>query len=111
MKTYQIAVLKGDGIGPEIVDQAIKVLDKAAEKFGFAIEYHRQIRGKTQVHSILDDIPTVGPTRRKALMRRYDSLEAIAGATVEELMEMPEINEASAREIVAFFAKGGNGKG
>ncbi|MDY3774196.1 MAG: helix-hairpin-helix domain-containing protein [Eubacterium sp.] len=53
----------------------------------------------------------MGPTRRKALMRRYDSLDAIAGATVEELMEMPEINEASAREIVAFFAKGGNGKG
>ena len=81
------------------------------ETHRFAIEYHRQIRGKTQVHSILDDIPTVGPTRRKALMRRYDSLDAIAGATVEELMEMPEINEASAREIVAFFAKRGNGKG
>ena len=81
------------------------------ETHRFAIEYHRQIRGKTQVHSILDDIPTVGPTRRKALMRRYDSLDAIAGATVEELMEMPEINEASAREIVAFFAKGGNDKG
>ena len=45
MKTYQIAVLKGDGIGPEIVDQAIKVLDKAAEKFGFAIEYHPALLG------------------------------------------------------------------
>ena len=45
MKTYQIAVLKGDGIGPEIVDQAIKVLNKAAEKFGFAIEYHPALLG------------------------------------------------------------------
>lgn len=70
----------------------------------FAIEYHRQIRGKAQVHSILDDIPTVGPTRRKALMRRYESLDAIRQATVEELKELPEINEASAEAIVSFFA-------
>ena len=39
MTTYKIALLKGDGIGPEIVDQAVKVLDKTAEKFGFAVQY------------------------------------------------------------------------
>ena len=74
------------------------------ETHRFAIEYHRQIRGKAQVHSILDDIPTVGPTRRKALMRRYESLDAIRQATVDELKELPEINEASAEAIVSFFA-------
>jgi len=74
------------------------------ETHRFAIEYHRQIRGKAQVHSILDDIPTVGPARRKALMRRYESLDAIRQATVDELKELPEINEASAEAIVSFFA-------
>ena len=45
MNTYQIAVLKGDGIGPEIVEQAQKVLDKAGEKFGFAVNYHEALLG------------------------------------------------------------------
>ena len=45
MREYQIAVLKGDGIGPEIVDEAIRVLDKAGEKFGFAMHYHYALLG------------------------------------------------------------------
>ncbi len=74
------------------------------EAHRFAIEYHRSLRSKTQVRSVLDDIPGVGPTRRKALMRHFKSLEEIRQASVEELMEIPEMNERTAQEIVAFFA-------
>ena len=74
------------------------------EAHRFAIEYHRSLRSKTQVRSVLDDIPGVGPARRKALMRHFKSLEEIRQATVEELMEIPEMNERTAQEIVAFFA-------
>ena len=74
------------------------------EAHRFAIEYHRSLRSKTQVRSVLDDIPGVGPARRKALMRHFKSLEEIRQASVEELMEIPEMNERTAREIVAFFA-------
>ena len=74
------------------------------EAHRFAIEYHRSLRSKTQVKSVLDDIPGVGPARRKALMRHFRSLEEIRQATVEELMEIPEMNERTAQEIVAFFA-------
>ena len=74
------------------------------EAHRFAIEYHRSLRSKTQVKSVLDDIPGVGPARRKALMRHFKSLEEIRQATVEELMEIPEMNERTAQEIVAFFA-------
>ena len=74
------------------------------EAHRFAIEYHRSLRSKTQVKSVLDDIPGVGPARRKALMRHFKSLEEIRQATVEDLMEIPEMNERTAQEIVAFFA-------
>ena len=74
------------------------------EAHRFAIEYHRSLRSKTQVKSVLDDIPGVGPARRKALMRHFKSLEEIRQATMEELMEIPEMNERTAQEIVAFFA-------
>ena len=75
------------------------------ETHRFAIEYHKQIRRKGQVHSVLDDIPMIGPTRRKALMRSFDSLEDIGNASLEELMALPEMNEQAAREVIAFFEK------
>lgn len=75
------------------------------ETHRFAIEYHKQIRRKGQVHSVLDDIPMIGPVRRKALMRRFESLEAIREATWEQLVELPEISELAAREIQKFFHK------
>lgn len=74
------------------------------EAHRFAIEYHRSLRSKTQVKSVLDDIPGVGPARRKALMRHFKSLQEIRQASVEELMEIPEMNERTAEEIVTFFA-------
>lgn len=73
------------------------------EAHRFAIEYHKSLRSKVQVKSVLDDIPGVGPARRKALMRHFKSLEDIKNATAEELMEIPELNEKTAEQIVLFF--------
>ena len=73
------------------------------EAHRFAIEYHRSLRGKDQVHSILDDIPDIGPARRKALMRTFKSLEAVKEATVEELMNIPEMNQKAAESVYRFF--------
>ncbi len=73
------------------------------EAHRFAIEYHRSLRSKEQVHSVLDDIPGVGPARRKALMRRYQSLDAIKAATEEELAATDAMNARSARSVYSFF--------
>lgn len=75
------------------------------EAHRFAIEYHRSLRSKTQVKSILDDIPGIGPSRRKALMRYFRSMEEIRSAGVEQLMEVPEIPRHVAEEIYAYFQK------
>ena len=75
------------------------------EAHRFAIEYHRSLRSKAQVKSVLDDIPGVGPTRRKALMRHFKSIEEIKSASVEELLEIPELNRRAAEDIYAFFRK------
>lgn len=76
------------------------------ETHRFAIEYHKLIRSKTQVHSILDDIPTIGTARRKALMRYFESLEQIKNASVEELKAVPGMNERSAKEVVKALRGG-----
>ena len=75
------------------------------EAHRFAIEYHRSLRSKEQVHSILDDIEGIGPTRRKSLMRTFQSLEAIREAEVEELKKAHSMNEQSARRVYEFFHK------
>lgn len=76
------------------------------EAHRFAIEYHKSLRGKAQVHSILDDIETIGPARRKALMRYFTDIAKIKAASVEELSQVPSMNEASARKVYEFFRKG-----
>lgn len=80
------------------------------EAHRFAIEYHRSLRSKGQVHSVLDDIPGIGPARRKALMKHYRSLEAIRQATKGELRQIPSMNERSAAQVYDFF-HGGDRKG
>lgn len=75
------------------------------EAHRFAIEYHRSLRSKAQVKSVLDDIPGVGPTRRKALMRHFKSIDEIREASVERLAEIPELNKRAAEEIWQFFRK------
>ena len=73
------------------------------EAHRFAIEYHRSLRGKQQVHSVLDDIEGIGETRRKALMRKFKSLEAIRDASLEELEQTESMNRASAEKVYDFF--------
>ncbi len=73
------------------------------EAHRFAIEYHRSLRSKEQVHSVLDDIPEIGPERRKALMRAYESLKAIREADVESLKAVPSMNEKAAVSVYRFF--------
>lgn len=75
------------------------------EAHRFAIEYHRSLRSKVQVHSVLDDIDGIGETRRKALMRRFQSVERIREASVEELKETESMNERAAEAVYAFFHK------
>lgn len=73
------------------------------EAHRFAIEYHRSLRSKAQVKSMLDDIPGIGPARRKALMKHFKSIEEIKNAEVEKLCEVPEIPEHIARQVYDFF--------
>ena len=73
------------------------------EAHRFAITFHRQLRGKNQVHSILDDIPGVGPARRKDLMKYFADITAIKNATVEELEKLPSMNKKSAEDVYNFF--------
>ncbi|MBQ0059831.1 MAG: excinuclease ABC subunit UvrC, partial [Lachnospiraceae bacterium] len=73
------------------------------EAHRFAIEYHRLLRSKGQVRSILDDIPGVGTTRRRALMKHFQNIEAIRSASIDELREVPSMNEASAQSVWKFF--------
>ena len=75
------------------------------ETHRFAIEYHRSLRGKEQVRSILDEIEGIGPTRRRALMKAFGSQEAIRSATEEELAAVDSMNAAAAHAVYMFFRK------
>ena len=76
------------------------------EAHRFAIEYHRSLRSKAQVKSVLDEIPGVGPARRKALMKHFGSINEIKEASVEQLCEVQEIPEHIGQQIYEFFRKG-----
>ena len=75
------------------------------EAHRFAIEFHRSLRSREQVHSILDDIPGIGDTRRKALLRKFKSVENIRDASEEELAQTESMNARSARQVYEFFHK------
>lgn len=84
--------------------EAFKLITRVQdEAHRFAIEFHRKLRGQSQIHSILDDIPGVGPKRRKDLMKHFQSLEAIKNADIEELKKLPSMNEKSAEDVYNFF--------
>ena len=73
------------------------------ETHRFAIEYHRSLHGKVQTHSVLEEIPGIGATRRKALMKQYTSLDELKKATVEELAMLPSMNKKAAQAVYDFF--------
>lgn len=71
----------------------------------FAITYHRNIRGKRVLHSVLDDIPNIGSKRKTELLKKFGGVENIKKATLEELMELPSIDRRSAESIINFFKR------
>ena len=73
------------------------------EAHRFAIEFHRSLRSKEQVHSVLDDIPGIGAVRRKALMKKFLSLDAIREADVNTLAQLPSMNEQAAKAVYEYF--------
>lgn len=75
------------------------------ETHRFAIEYHRKLRGKKEVKSILDVIPGVGPSRRKALMRHFKSIDAVRKAEIDQLVQVDSVTEKVAKDIYKYFHK------
>ena len=73
------------------------------EAHRFAITFHRKLRSQGQVHSVLDDIVGIGPARRKALMKHYASLDEIKQAEIDELKNIPSMDEKAARSVYNFF--------
>ena len=73
------------------------------EAHRFAITFHRDLRSKGQVHSILDDIEGIGPARRKELIKHFKSIDNIKNASVEELSELSTMNEKAAQNVYSFF--------
>ena len=98
-------------IGIEKTSEAFRLVTRIQdEAHRFAIEYHRSLRGKTQVRSILEDIPGIGEARRKALMRCFGDIQKIREASVEELRQIPSMNAAAAEAVYTFFRQKGNGE-
>ncbi|MCR4807544.1 MAG: excinuclease ABC subunit UvrC [Lachnospiraceae bacterium] len=86
--------------------EAFKLITRIQdEAHRFAIEFHRSLRSKGQVHSILDDIEGIGPTRRRALIKSFESIEDIRKADTERLMEVPSMDRRSAQSVYDFFKK------
>ena len=73
------------------------------EAHRFAIEYHRSLRSKDQVKSVLDEIPGIGAVRRRALMRYFEGIDAIREADEAELRAVPEMNAAAAKAVYEYF--------
>lgn len=86
----------------EAFDLITRIQDEAHR---FAIEYHKLLRSKTQVKSVLDEIEGIGATRRKALMQHFKTIDAIRQAEVEELKAAPNMNERVAKAVYAYFHK------
>ncbi|MCR5451931.1 MAG: excinuclease ABC subunit UvrC [Lachnospiraceae bacterium] len=80
------------------------------EAHRFAIEYHRSLRSKAQVHSFLDDIPGIGPKRRKALMKRFISADALREASIEDIAETESMNIEAARAVYDYLHQNEKGQ-
>ncbi|MFU0824113.1 excinuclease ABC subunit UvrC [Clostridium sp.] len=89
-------------VSPKIMNLITRIQD---EVHRFAITYHRSLRNKRVLHSILEDIPNIGDKRRKALLQKFGSIDNIKKATYEELLETESINEKAAQSIIDYFSK------
>ncbi len=84
--------------------EAFKLITRIQdEAHRFAIEFHRSLRSKGQVHSVLDDIEGIGPARRRALMKSFDSIDEIKAADVDRLMQVPSMDRKAAENVYSFF--------
>lgn len=96
-----------DSPNPIILDRdssALKMLQHIRdEAHRFAITFHRQLRTRRNLKSLLDDVPGIGPKRKKALLRAYPDLAAIAGATVEDLGGLPGMSRAAAESVLTYL--------
>ena len=96
----------GEEIELPYTSEGFKLLTRMQDEVHrFAIEYHRKLREKQQVHSILDDISGIGSVRRKALMKHFGDINAIRRAEVEELQQVDGMNIKSAEAVYNFFRK------
>jgi len=95
---------EGREIPIDVNSEAFKLVTRIQdETHRFAIEYHRNLRSKTEVHSVLEDIDGIGPARRRALMRQFGSIEEIRNAEQEKLAAVPSMNAAAAEQVWKFF--------
>ena len=86
--------------------EAFKLITRIQdEAHRFAIEYHRSLRGKAQTSSRLEEIPGIGPARKKALMREFGPIHEIMEADVERLAQVPELSQSAAEEVYRYFHK------
>ena len=97
---------EGEELQIDTHSEAFKLITRIQdEAHRFAITYHRNLRSRDQIHSILDDIEGIGPVRRKALMRAFGDVEHISQADLKELMAVPEMNRLAAERVLLFFGK------
>lgn len=97
-------IFKGQEILMNTHTEGFKLLTRIQDEVHrFAIEYHRKLREKKAVHSVLDDIPNIGKARKKALMEYFGNIEAIANAEVEQILQVPQMTIASAESVYRFF--------
>lgn len=97
---------KGSELELKTRTEAFKLITRIQDEVHrFAIEYHRSLRSKTQVKSILDDINGIGAVRRKALMKHFKDIESIKNADLSELKEVSGMDSKSAQSVYDFFRK------
>jgi excinuclease ABC subunit C len=93
---------------PNVRSEGFKLITRIQdETHRFAVEYHRKLREQAMLHSVLDDIPGIGPARRKALLRFFGSVDGIEDADVETLMKAEKMNAAAAKKVYEFFHREG----
>ncbi|MCL2235919.1 MAG: excinuclease ABC subunit UvrC [Defluviitaleaceae bacterium] len=96
---------KGEEITMPLGGEGFKLVTRIQEEVHrFALEYHRKLRSKAATKSVLDDIPGVGGTRRKALLMRFGTVEAIKAASEEDLAATPGMNKKAAKAVIDFFS-------
>lgn len=103
------ALLSLDGEIIPVSNEAFRLISMIQEEVHrIAIGYHRKLRGKALVHSVLEDIPGIGAKRRAALMKHFKSIKAVSVASVDEIEKVPGISRSAAEEIYAHFRKKDN---